>query len=175
VGSEGGVSVAAGGAIIGSGAVLGAAFLFGFAFFAIRLAFFFAPFFVLRFCGKYSHRPIVELKLVIKACTKFAPNSGISFLGLRGYARTGCRQFAFQSRRVLAVQNMLNAGELLPGHRSTQVFVHANPPGRAKITRRSNCVLAGFCNPVSTLVGRAEALLCDFSESRFNQRNECQT
>jgi len=45
-GSGGG---AAGGIAIGSGAGLGAAFFFGLAFFAIRLAFFFAPFFAVRF------------------------------------------------------------------------------------------------------------------------------
>ena len=61
VGSGGGVSTG-GVIIIGCGAGLGAAFFLGFAFFTIRLAFFFAPFFVLPFFGKYSHRPIVELE-----------------------------------------------------------------------------------------------------------------
>jgi hypothetical protein len=45
-GSGGGAS---GGIAIGSGAGLGAAFFLGLAFFAIRLAFFFAPFFAVRF------------------------------------------------------------------------------------------------------------------------------
>jgi hypothetical protein len=69
-GSGGGASVSTGGGVvigIGSGAGLGAAaFFLGFAFFTLRLAFFFAPFFALPFFGKQSHRPIVEVELVIK-------------------------------------------------------------------------------------------------------------
>jgi hypothetical protein len=69
VGAGGGASASTGGVIgivIGFGVGLGAAFFLGLAFFTIRLAFFFAPFFVFPFFAKQSHRRIVEVKLVIK-------------------------------------------------------------------------------------------------------------
>ncbi len=57
---------------MGSGAIgvtcFGGAFFFGFAFFfAIRFAFFFAPFLAFRFLAKQSHRPIVEVPVVISS------------------------------------------------------------------------------------------------------------
>jgi hypothetical protein len=69
----GGCSVGAGSAAIGStaGIAIGsgadAGFFFGPAFFfVIRFAFFFAPFLAFRLFAKQLHRPIVEVRLVIK-------------------------------------------------------------------------------------------------------------
>jgi hypothetical protein len=57
---------------IGLGAGFAAIFFLGLAFFAVRLAFFFAPFFALRFFGKRSHRPYCRSQFGNKACMNFA-------------------------------------------------------------------------------------------------------
>jgi hypothetical protein len=67
VGSGDGIAGASGvGALTGGAVVAGFAFFFGLAFFAIRFAFFFAPFLALRFFAKLLHRLIVEVLAVIK-------------------------------------------------------------------------------------------------------------